>query len=110
MLAFSAMLDRVGDLLMDRAGRTDVRDEQALYLDARALLKGERPTLMAEFEQRLRKRVDDRFAGRVDPKADFANVDPTKLTLVDISRWTSRSSPGTSRASSRTPATRSSAC
>ncbi|HEY8243926.1 MAG TPA: DUF1631 family protein, partial [Casimicrobiaceae bacterium] len=85
MLAFSAMLDRVGDLLMERAGRTDVRDEQALYLDARALLRTERATLMAEFEQRLRKRVDDRFAGREDAKPDFATVDPTKLTLVDIS-------------------------
>ena len=64
MLAFQSMLDRVGDLLMDRAGRTDVREEQSLYLDARALLKSERATLMAEFEQRLRRRVDDRIAGR----------------------------------------------
>ena len=85
MLAFSSMLDRVGDLLMDRAGRTDVRDEQSLYLDARALLKSERATLMAEFEQRLRRRVDDRIAGREDPRQDYADVDPTKLTLVDTS-------------------------
>jgi hypothetical protein len=85
MLAFSAMLDRVGDLLMDRAARTDVRDEQTLYLDARALLKTERPTLMAEFERRLRKRVDDRIAGKEEPKQDFATLDPAKLTLVDIS-------------------------
>ncbi|MEO8486698.1 MAG: DUF1631 domain-containing protein [Betaproteobacteria bacterium] len=85
MLAFSAMLDRVGDLLMDRAARTDVRDEQALYLDARSLLKSERATLMAEFEQRLRRSVDDRISGREEPKTDFANLDPTKLTLVDIS-------------------------
>ena len=85
MLAFSAMLDRVGDLLMDRAARTDVRDEQTLYLDARALLKTERATLMAEFEQRLRQRVDDRLAGRDDAKPDFSTVDPSKLTLVDTS-------------------------
>jgi len=85
MLAFSAMLDRVGDLLMDRAARTDVRDEQTLYLDARQLLKSERPSLMAEFERRLRKRVDDRIAGKEEPKQDFATVDPAKLTLVDIS-------------------------
>ncbi len=85
MLAFSSMLDRVGDLLMDRAGRTDVRDEQSLYLDARALLKSERATLMAEFEQRLRRRVDDRIAGREEPRQDYADVDPTKLTLVDTS-------------------------
>ena len=85
MLAFSAMLDRVGDLLMDRAARTDVRDEQTLYLDARALLKTERATLMAEFEQRLRQRVDDRLTGRDDAKPDFSTVDPSKLTLVDTS-------------------------
>jgi len=83
MLAFSAMLDRVGDLLMDRAARTDVRDEQTLYLDARGLLKSERPTLMAEFERRLRERVDDRIANREVPKQDYSAVDPTKLTLVD---------------------------
>jgi hypothetical protein len=85
MLAFSAMLDRVGDLLMDRAGRTDVRDEQALYLDARGLLKSERSSLMAEFEKRLRTRVDQRIAGKEDDKQAFASLDPTKLTLVDIS-------------------------
>jgi hypothetical protein len=85
MLAFSSMLDRVGDLLMDRAGRTDVREEQSLYLDARGLLKSERATLMAEFEQRLRRRVDDRIAGREEPRQDYADVDPTKLTLVDTS-------------------------
>jgi len=85
LLAFSSMLDRVGDLLMDRASRTDVREEQSLYLDSRALLKSERPTLMAEFEQRLRRRVDDRIAGRVEPKQDYADVDPAKLTLVDTS-------------------------
>jgi len=85
MLAFSSMLDRVGDLLMDRASRTDVREEQSLYLDARSLLKSERSTLMAEFEQRLRRRVDDRIAGKEVPKQDYADVDPTKLTLVDTS-------------------------
>lgn len=85
MLAFSAMLDRVGDLLMDRAARTDVRDEQTLYLDARGLLKSERPALMAEFERRLRERVDDRIANREVPKPDFSAVDPSKLTLVDTS-------------------------
>jgi len=85
MLAFSAMLDRVGDLLMDRAARTDQREEQTLYLDARAMIKGERPALMSEFEQRLRKRVDDGIAGRDITKADFSQVDSTKLTLVDTS-------------------------
>ena len=70
------MLDRVGDLLMDRAARTDVRDEQALYLDARAMLKSERSTLMAEFEQRLRHRVDDRIAGREEAEGRFRERRP----------------------------------
>ncbi len=83
IIAFSAMLDQVGDALMDRASRTDVRDEQQLFLDARGTLKQDRQTLMAEFEKLLRKRVDDRIAGREEPKADFSKVDSSKLTLVD---------------------------
>ena len=85
LIAFSSMLDRVGDILMDRAGRTDLREEQTLYLDARAFLMSERAKLMSEFEQRLRKRIDERIAGREEPKADYTKMDPTKLTLVDTS-------------------------
>ena len=64
LAAFSAILDKVGDVLMDRAGRTDVRDEQQLFLDARATLTSERKTLMAEFERRLQQRIDDKIVGR----------------------------------------------
>ena len=42
------------------------------------------PTML-EFEQRLRRRVDDRIAGKEDARQDYADVDPTKLTLVDTS-------------------------
>ena len=49
LLSFSPMLDRVGELLMSRAEKSDVRDEQALCLDARAALKSERANLMTEF-------------------------------------------------------------
>ena len=59
------MLDRVGDLLMARAEKSDVRDEQALFLDARAALKSERANLMAEFERHLRLLVDRRLKGEV---------------------------------------------
>ncbi len=83
LIAFSSMLDRVGDILMDRAGRTDLRDEQSMYLDARQLIMSERSKLMSEFERRLRTRIDERIAGREEPKADFSKVDTTKLTLVD---------------------------
>jgi len=69
--AFAQILDRVGDLLMDRAGRTDVREEQQMYLDARGMLKSERPALMAEFERQLKKLIDERIQGRDEPKADF---------------------------------------
>src|SRR5512143_3819591 len=83
LLSFAAMCDRSGDVLMDRAGRTDIRDEQSLFLDTRQALKSERSTLMAEFERRLRMSVNDRIAGRVVAKPDFSSVDVDKLTLVD---------------------------
>lgn len=83
--AFSQILDKVGDLLMDRASRTDVRDEQQLFLDARGTLKGERPALMEEFERQLRTLIDERIAGKTVAKADFSKVDAKNLTLVDTS-------------------------
>ena len=81
--AFAQILDRVGDLLMERASNTDIREEQQLFLDARGTLKGERPALMAEFERQLRKLIDERIAGKSAPKADFSKVDATNLTLVE---------------------------
>ncbi len=85
LIAFSAMLDRVADTLMDRASKTDVRDEQQMFLDARAVLKQDRSALMTDFEKKLRRKVDDRIAGREEPKPDFSKVDTSKLTLVDTS-------------------------
>jgi Protein of unknown function (DUF1631) len=81
--SFAQILDRVSDLLMDRAGKTDIREEQQLFLDARGTLKGERPALMAEFERQLRRLIDERIAGKAAPKPDFATLDATKLTLVE---------------------------
>lgn len=83
--AFSQILDKISDLLMDRASRTDVRDEQQLFLDARGTLKGERPALMEEFERQLRSLIDERIAGKAVAKADFSKADATNLTLVDTS-------------------------
>jgi hypothetical protein len=81
--AFAQILDRVGDLLMDRASKTDVREDQQMFLDARGTLMAERPALMAEFERQLRKIIDERVAGKTEPKPDFSKVDATKLTLVE---------------------------
>ncbi len=81
--SFAQILDRVGDLLMDRANKSDVREEQQLFLDARGTLQGDRPTLMAEFERQLRKLIDERIAGKAEPKADFSKVDASKLALVE---------------------------
>jgi hypothetical protein len=81
--SFAPMLDRVADALMERASRTDVREEQQLFLDARDTLRHERSTLLGEFERRLRMRIDDGIAGREARKADFSRLDATKLTLVD---------------------------
>ena len=86
LLAFTTLMDKVSDMLMDRASRTDVRDEQQIYMDARATLKAQRPSLMGEFERRMRTRVNDGIAGKVADKADFSKeVDVDKLTLVDTS-------------------------
>ncbi|MEO8849514.1 MAG: DUF1631 family protein, partial [Casimicrobiaceae bacterium] len=70
-LSFSAMFDRISDLLMERASKSDIRSEQSLFLDARGALKTERASLMTEFEKVLRKRVDDRIAGR-EERLEFA--------------------------------------
>jgi len=83
LLSFTSMLDRVGDLLLLRAEKSDVRDEQALCLDARGvLMSSERANLMAEFERNLRLLVDRRMKGE-EPKTDFSALDARKLTLVD---------------------------
>ncbi len=84
-ISFAQMMDRVGELLMDRANRSDVREEQQLYLDARHALKGERPALMAEFEKQLRRSINERIAGRVAEKVDFSKADTANLTLVETS-------------------------
>ena len=84
-ISFAQMMDRVGELLMDRANKSDVREEQQLYLDARHALKGERPALMAEFERQLRRTINDRIAGKTAAKEDFSKADAANLTLVETS-------------------------
>jgi len=85
LLSISGVLDKIGDLLMDRASKSDIRDEQQLYLDARQALKTERANLMAEFERKLRRMIDERIAGKAEQKADFSKIDSTQLTLVETS-------------------------
>jgi hypothetical protein len=84
LLTFTALLDRVCDMLMERAGKSDVRDEQQLFLEARQLLITDRASLMAEFEKQLRGRIEDHVSGRAEQKADFSKADATKLALVDL--------------------------
>ncbi len=50
LLTFTTLLDKVGDMLMERAGRTDVREEQQMLLDARLTLKSR----AAEAPERVR--------------------------------------------------------
>src|SRR5262245_18354540 len=85
LLTFTTLLDKVGDMLMDRAGRTDVREEQTMLLDARLALKAERPSLLAAFEKSLRSHVNESIAGKEAAKADFSKVAADNLTLVDTS-------------------------
>lgn len=77
------MLDSIAAMLMERASNTDVREEQTMYLDARAALLSERANLMSAFERTFRQRVDDRITGKEEQKADFAAVDASNLSLVD---------------------------
>jgi hypothetical protein len=82
--AFSAMLDKVGDVLLDRANRTDVRDAQVMFGDASVVVRTQRQALIAEFERRMRRRVDERLAGGDErKKADFSRVALAELTLVE---------------------------
>jgi len=82
--AFSAILDKVGDVLMDRAGRTDVREEQQLLMDARDVMRAQRPALLADFEKRLRGRIDERLSGEDQRnKPGFAKADLSELSLVE---------------------------
>jgi uncharacterized protein DUF1631 len=84
LLSFTALLDRVCDMLMDRAGKSDVRTEQQLFLEARQALIAERAALMSEFEKRLRTHIEERVSGRANEKADFSKVDASKLALIDL--------------------------
>ena len=82
---FKSMLDRVGELLMARAERSDVREEQNLCLEARGVLHNDGAKLLADFERHLRRLVAERIANKVETKADFTKVDAKKLALVDNS-------------------------
>ena len=84
LLSFTALLDRVCDMLMDRAGKSDVRTEQQLFLEARQVLIADRAALMSEFEKRLRTQIEERVSGRANEKADFSKVDASKLALIDL--------------------------
>ncbi len=83
LLTFNATLERVGEMLMERASRTDVREEQVVSLEARDTLQTGRTGLMAEFERRLRTQIDDRIAGKTVAKTDFAKLDVDNLSLID---------------------------
>ncbi len=84
LLSFTALLDRVCDMLMDRAGKSDVRAEQQQFLEARQVLIADRAAVMSEFEKRLRTHIEERVSGRADEKADFSKVDASKLALIDL--------------------------
>ena len=82
MASFASMLDKITDMMIERGGRSDLREEQQLLVDARTALMRDRPALMAAFEKRLRHLVDGRISG-ADEKLDFASADASELTLVD---------------------------
>src|SRR4030095_2068249 len=83
LTSFGSILDRVSEMLMDRASRTDVGEEQGVSLEARDALHQGKTGLLAEFEKRLRTHIDDSVAGKTAKKADFAKIESDKLTLID---------------------------
>jgi hypothetical protein len=83
--AFGGILRKVGDVLMDRAMRTDVREEQQMLLDARAVLQGQHDALLADFQKHLRRAVDEGIAGRDERKPEFSQAKSGELTLVETS-------------------------
>ena len=83
LISFGSILDRVGEMLMDRASRTDVREEQVVSLDARDSLQQNKAAFLAEFEKRLRTHIDDGLSGKSARKTDFANLETEKLTHID---------------------------
>ena len=80
--AFGSMLEKVTDMLVERSGKTDVREEQQLLLDARVALIRDRVGLMVEFEKHLRGLVDRRIEGK-DEKLEFSRMEAGELSLVD---------------------------
>ncbi|HEX8741121.1 MAG TPA: DUF1631 family protein [Casimicrobiaceae bacterium] len=84
LLTFTSLQDRVGDMLLERAGKSYVRDEQQLFLEARQTLKVERPALMAAFEKLLRTGIEARVASEPGARADFSKLDADELSLVDL--------------------------
>ncbi|MGH8801415.1 MAG: DUF1631 family protein, partial [Casimicrobiaceae bacterium] len=84
LLTFTSLQDRIGDALLERAGKSYVRDEQQLFLEARQVLKVERPTLMAAFEKFLRTGIEARIVGDSGSKTDFSKLEVDDLALVDL--------------------------
>src|SRR4029453_2294917 len=82
VVAFSSMLEKVGDMLIERSGKTDIREEQQVLMDARVALVRERVTLMDEFQKRRRGLVDRRIEGK-DEKLEFSQLEASELSLVD---------------------------
>ncbi|MDQ6619416.1 MAG: DUF1631 domain-containing protein [Pseudomonadota bacterium] len=83
LVTLSAIMDNVAAMLMERAGNTDVREEQNTLLDARAAVLSERKSVMSAFETDLRRRFNERVSGKEQRKADFSLADGSNLSLVD---------------------------
>ncbi len=82
-LAMLALLDSMSGMLIQRAGNTDVREEQTAFLDARQLLLTRRAEFMTAFEKSIRERIDERLAGKAVERTDYTEVDGSNLELVD---------------------------
>ena len=90
LLSFTSMLDRVSDLLMARAERSDVREEQALCLDARSVLNNEGAKLIADFERHLRQHIDERMRSPRAPPMPISSATPLSTSAPTCRRSSPR--------------------
>jgi len=83
--AFAGILDKIGNTLIDRAAKSDVREDQQLYLDTREMLRADRTKLLADFEARVGRLIDELIAGRGKVRRQEFSTFDGSLSLVDTS-------------------------
>jgi hypothetical protein len=83
LVSFTSMMDRLGDVLLDKANKTSILSESTLLLETRAAVQSNRAYIVAGFETGLRERIDKRLRGEQDPRLETGEDGGLQLELVD---------------------------